>query len=299
MRGGTTAFVTVRKEAHWKTHGGVQVRINTNVAAMNTLRQLAQTDQAVTRSIGRLSSGFRINRAADDAAGLAIANQLRADLGAMRQATRNAEQANSLLQVAEGGANGIQRILVRMKELASQASSDNVDDTGRARIDIEYQELIAEIDRIADSTEFSGTNLLDGTAGTLDFIVGASSTIANDTISITGAGLDLTAVTLGVDAGDVTLKANAQAELLLIDAAITDVSDVFAEVGAKQNRIDIALTQVRITVENTAAAESVIRDADMAAEFTELTKNQILAQAGISVLAQANASSQSVLSLLQ
>ena len=162
------------------------MRINTNVAAMNTLRTLAGTDQAVTRSIGRLSSGFRINRAADDAAGLAIANQLRADLGAMRQATRNAEQANSLLQVAEGGATGIQNILTRMKELASQASSDNVDDTGRGRIDIEFQELILEIDRIADSTEFSGTNLLDGSAGTLDFIVGASSTIANDTISITG-----------------------------------------------------------------------------------------------------------------
>lgn len=275
------------------------MRINTNVAAMNTLRNLAQTDQAVTRSIGRLSSGFRINRAADDAAGLAIANQLRADLGAMRQATRNAEQSSSLLQVAEGGANGIQRILVRMKELASQASSDNVDDTGRGRIDIEYQELIAEIDRIALSTEFSGTNLLDGTGGTLDFIVGASALIANDTISITAANLDLQAATLGVDAGDVTLKANAQAELLLIDAAIQDVGDVFAEVGAKQNRIDIALTQVRITTENTAAAESVIRDADMAAEFTELTKNQILSQAGISVLAQANSNSQSILSLLQ
>lgn len=278
------------------------MRINTNVAAMNTLRQLAQTDQAVTRSIGRLSSGFRINRAADDAAGLAIANQLRADLGAMRQATRNAEQANSLLQVAEGGANGIQRILVRMKELASQASSDNVDDTGRARIDIEFQELVLEIDRIADSTEFSGTNLLDGTGGTLDFIVGASSTIANDTISIVSGDLDLTTATLGVSGGAftaVTTKANAQGMLPLIDTAITAVSDVFAEVGAKQNRIDIALTQVRITVENTAAAESVIRDADMAAEFTELTKNQILAQAGISVLAQANASSQSVLALLQ
>ncbi|MEM7416454.1 MAG: flagellin [Gemmatimonadota bacterium] len=278
------------------------MRINTNVAAMNTLRNLAQTDQAVTRSIGRLSSGFRINRAADDAAGLAIANQLRADLGAMRQATRNAEQANSLLQVAEGGATGIQNILTRMKELASQASSDNVDDTGRGRIDIEFQELILEIDRIADSTEFSGTNLLDGSAGTLDFIVGASSTIANDTISITGANLDLTTATLGVTGGandDVLTKADAQAMLGLIDTAITSVSDVFAEVGAKQNRLDIALTQVRITVENTAAAESVIRDADMAAEFTELTKNQILSQAGISVLAQANSSSQSVLALLQ
>ncbi len=278
------------------------MRINTNVAAMNTLRVLAGTDQAVTRSIGRLSSGFRINRAADDAAGLAIANQLRADLGAMRQATRNAEQANSLLQVAEGGATGIQNILVRMKELASQASSDNVDDTGRGRIDIEFQELVLEIDRIADSTEFSGTVLLDGGAGTLDFIVGASSTIANDTISITGANLDLTTATLGVSGGandDVLTKADAQAMLGLIDTAITAVSDVFAEVGAKQNRIEIALTQARITVENTAAAESVIRDADMAAEFTELTKNQILAQSGISVLAQANAQAQSVLSLLQ
>jgi len=278
------------------------VRINTNVAAMNTLRVLAGTDQAVTRSIGRLSSGFRINRAADDAAGLAIANQLRADLGAMRQATRNAEQANSLLQVAEGGATGIQNILTRMKELASQASSDNVDDTGRGRIDIEFQELLLEIDRIALSTEFSGTTLLDGGAGTLDFIVGASSTIANDTITITGASLDLTTATLGVTGGandDVLLKADAQAMLGLIDAAITAVSDVFAEVGAKQNRIDIALTQTRITVENTAAAESVIRDADMAAEFTELTKNQILSQAGVSVLAQANAQAQSVLALLQ
>lgn len=278
------------------------MRINTNVAAMNTLRTLAGTDQAVTRSIGRLSSGFRINRAADDAAGLAIANQLRADLGAMRQATRNAEQANSLLQVAEGGATGIQNILTRMKELASQASSDNVDDTGRGRIDIEFQELLLEIDRIADSTEFSGTNLLDGSGGTLDFIVGASSTIANDTISITAANLDLTTVTLGVTGGandDVLTKADAQAMLGLIDTAITAVSDVFAEVGAKQNRLDIALTQVRITVENTAAAESVIRDADMAAEFTELTKNQILSQAGVSVLAQANAQAQSVLALLQ
>jgi flagellin len=278
------------------------VRINTNVAAMNTLRVLAGTDQAVGRSIGRLSSGFRINRAADDAAGLAIANQLKADLGAMRQATRNAEQASSLLQVAEGGANGIQSVLVRLKELASQSSSDNVDAAGRARIDIEFQEMVLEIDRIANSTEFSGTALLDGTGGTLDFIVGASSTIANDTISITAANLDLTSATLGVSGGaatDVLTKADAQTMLGLIDVAITAVSDVFAEVGAKQNRIDIALNQVRITVENTAAAESVIRDADMAAEFTDLTKNQILAQAGISVLAQANQSAQSVLRLLQ
>jgi flagellin len=276
------------------------VRINTNVAALNTLRTLARTETALTRSIGRLSSGFRINRAADDAAGLAIANQLKADLGAMRQASRNAEQANSLMQVAEGGATGIQDILVRLKELASQASSDNVDDTGRARIDIEFQEMLLEIDRIADSTEFSGTALLDGSGVTLDFIVGASSTIANDTISITS--FDLTSATLGVTGGafsDVTSKANAQGMLPLIDAAITAVSDVFAELGANQNRLDIALNQARITIENTQAAESVIRDTDMAAEVAELTKYQILSQAGTSVLAQANLQAQSVLALLQ
>lgn len=271
------------------------MRINTNIAAMNTLRSLAGTDQAITRSIGRLSTGFRINRAADDAAGLGIANQLAADLRSLQQATRNAEQANSLLQVAEGGAQGIQSILERMKELASQAASDNVDVDGRARIDTEYQELVLEMDRIASSTEFSGVALLDGTAATLEFVVGASGTIANDKISLTA--VDLTATTLGIGS-DLTSDTNAEALLTAIDAAIGTVSDAFATLGAKQNRLDIALTQVRITTENFAASESVIRDADMAAEITELTKNQILSQAGISVLAQANSQSQSVLALL-
>lgn len=277
------------------------MRINTNVAAMNTLRVLAGTDQAITRSIGRLSSGFRINRAADDAAGLGIANQLRADLGAMRQATRNAEQASSLMQVAEGGATGIQNILTRMKELAGQSASDNVDATGRGRIDIEYQELLVEIDRIAASTEFSGVTLLNDTAGTttLEFVVGVSANIANDKITLGAFDLTTAATGLNLVGTDLTSDVNAEAVLTAVDAAITAVSDSFATIGAKQNRLDIALTQVRISVENTAAAESVIRDADMAAEFTELTKNQILSQAGISVLAQANASSQSVLALLQ
>jgi len=160
--------------------------------------------------------------------------------------------------------------------------------------------MVTEITRIADSTEFSGTALLDGTGATLDFVVGASSTIANDIISVTA--FDLTTATLGVTGGaftDVTSQANAQGMLPLIDAAITAVSDVFAQVGATQNRIDIALNQIRITIENTAAAESVIRDADMAAEVTEMTKYQILQQAGTSVLAQANVQAQSVLSLLQ
>lgn len=281
------------------------MRINTNVAAMNTLRVMAQTDEAVTRSIGRLSSGFRINRAADDAAGLAIANQLRADLGALRQATRNAEQAGSLLKVAEGGLQGIEGVLERMKELASQAASDNVADgaTGRDLIDAEFQLLIAEVDRIASSTEFSDVVMLDGTAAAdLNFIVGITSGSDTITLAITSAVFDLSTDNLGtttLDTTDVTTSATATTALTTIDEAIGQVSQAFAQIGAQANRLDIALTQARIVVENTAAAESVIRDADMAMEVTELTKNQILAQAGISVLAQANASSQSVLALLQ
>jgi len=281
------------------------VRINTNVAAMNTLRVMAETDQAVTRSIGRLSSGFRINRAADDAAGLAIANQLRADLGALRQATRNAEQAGSLLKVAEGGMQGIEGVLERMKELASQAASDNVADgaTGRDLIDAEYQLLVAEVDRIASSTEFSDVVMLDGSAAAdLNFIVGITTGADTITLDVTNAVFDLSADNLGtttLDTTDVTSAANATAAITSIDEAIGQVSQAFAQVGAQANRLEIALTQARIVVENTAAAESVIRDADMAAEVTELTKNQILAQAGISVLAQANANSQSVLALLQ
>lgn len=283
------------------------MRINTNVAAMNTLRVMAQTDQAVTRSIGRLSSGFRINRAADDAAGLAIANQLRADLGALRQATRNAEQAGSLLKVAEGGMQGIEGVLERMKELASQAASDNVADgaTGRDLIDAEFQLLIAEVDRIASSTEFADVVMLDGTAAAdLNFIVGITSGADTITLTVTSAVFDLSTDNLGtapttLDLADVTTSANATAAIATIDEAIGQVSQAFAQIGAQANRLDIALTQARIVVENTQAAESVIRDADMAAEITELTKNQILAQAGISVLAQANVNSQSVLALLQ
>ncbi|NNF12965.1 MAG: flagellin [Gemmatimonadetes bacterium] len=283
------------------------MRINTNIAAMNTLRVMAQTDEAVTRSIGRLSSGFRINRAADDAAGLAIANQLRADLGALRQATRNAEQAGSLLKVAEGGMQGIEGVLERMKELASQAASDNVADgaTGRDLIDAEYQLLIAEIDRIASSTEFADVVMLDGTAAAdLNFIVGITAGADTITLSVTSAIFDLSTDNLGtapatLDLSDVTTSVNASAAITAIDEAIGQVSQAFAQIGAQANRLDIALTQARIVVENTQAAESVIRDADMAAEITELTKNQILAQAGISVLAQANVNSQSVLALLQ
>lgn len=273
------------------------MRVNTNVASINAQRSLGMSNTAVTRSLGRLSSGFRINRAADDAAGLGIANQLRADLRALKQASRNAEQSNALLQIAEGGTQQVQGILERMKELATQAVSDNVSEaTGNPRIDTEFQELIEELDRIVDSTKYQGTALLDGSF-TGDFVVGSSGVLADDTITL--AGVDLTSTTLGVGALALDTKANSATALTAIDAAIGDVSDAFASIGASQNRIDFASANVNTMIENIAAAESVIRDADMAAEMADLTRNQILQQAGVSVLAQANQSPQLVLRLLQ
>ena len=272
----------------------MSLRINNDVKALAILRNLGLAQTAGDRAIGRLSSGFRISRAADDAAGLAIANQLRAEVGSLRVATRNAEQAGSLLAVAEGGLQGIQQVLFRMQELASQAASDNVDDDGRALIDEEFQELISEIDRIADNTKFSGTTLLDDAGDTLSFVVGAES---SNVISFTT--IDAKADELGVDGDDVTGSTEAATALGNISDALDTLATAFASVGATQSRVDSALNQAQIALENTAAAESVIRDADFAAEFTALTKAQILSQTGVSVLAQSNARAQSVLALLQ
>ena len=274
----------------------MSLRINNDVKALSILRNLGLAQTAGDRAIGRLSSGFRISRAADDAAGLAIANQLRAEVGSLRVATRNAEQAGSLLSVAEGGLQGIQQVLFRMQELASQAASDNVDDDGRDLIDEEYQELLLEIDRIADNTKFSGTTLLDNVASTLSFVVGAESSNV-----ITFTTIDANAAVLGVGGGNVSTSGTtgAGAALTAISTALDSLATAFASVGATQSRVDSALNQAQIALENTAAAESVIRDADFAAEFTALTKAQILSQTGVSVLAQSNARAQSVLALLQ
>ena len=272
------------------------LRINNDVKALSILRNIGQAQTAGDRSIGRLSSGLRISRAADDSAGLAIANQLKAEVGSLRVATRNAEQAGSLLAVAEGGLQGIQQVLFRMQELASQSVSDNVDGDSRALIDAEYQELLSEIDRIADNTTFSGTNLLNATTTTMNFVVGAAAT---NTISFTTLDANAAALNAGFEASDVTTSADAALALTDITAALGAVATGFASVGATQSRLDSALNQAQIALENTAAAESVIRDVDFASEFTSLTKSQILSQTGISVLAQSNSRAQSVLALLQ
>lgn len=371
-------------------------RIQTNVPALNAHRHLTNTNLRVQRQIEKLSSGFRINRAADDAAGFAIANRLRSDVRAYGQAARNAAQAGSVLQISDGSLNTISGILDRMKELATQAASDNVSSSQRVTLHLEFDSLRSEIQRIVDTTKYQGQKLLDGSFGssvnaagsTLDdvaqvsnislngtqastydftvatdgnltvantgatlqqvvsiaagaqtvnvslfgisfqtdsaflntavgsqvggkalqvdagtqgsFLVSASGDYAGDDL-VTVSNLDVRVVTLGIDAANGDLQtsiATAQTTLTNLDSAITTVSTAIGQLGSAQSRMETALLNVNSIIENIAAAESTIRDADMALEMVEFTKGQILQQAGTAMLAQANAAPQGILSLL-
>lgn len=369
------------------------MRINTNVSAMSAARTLGSVQNDVKSSSEKLASGFRINKASDDAAGLGIANVLRADIRAYTQATRNAEQANSVYNIAEGAAQSIQKMLERMKELATQSASDSVDTDARTRINAEFTSLRSEIDRTVNTTRFQGSTLLNGgfgasvsggtaldagsgvyaarisgaTAGTytlsnasgaitmtgpggvtqtiadadiaadgtrdtlnfstfgieidldsswtsagLDgltvtvaagsgtFLIGASGDYdGQDSLTINGSSLDLRTSTLGVGTSTVDTLANAQDALDAIDEAIGDVNSALGVIGAGQSRIDNAISNLKTVIQNFSAAESVIRDVDMAEEMVKFSKNNILAQAGTAMLAQANQAGQGVLRLLQ
>ena len=365
------------------------LRIQNNIAAMNTHRQLSISDSALSKSLERLSSGYRINRAADDAAGLAISQGFRADIASVKVAQRNISEANALLQTAEGAMNSVADILTRMKELATQAASANVG-TDIDKLSNEYNSLVEEIDRIANSTKYAGAQLVDGTfsagnttdewnniadvydvdvtnaatgtytveysttsnvlsitkgtttetatladasgtAGTVSFtdlgisfkytghmvadttgaaLAGADPTVDAGTTAAFQVGYEestdskigvtlgsIKAAELGVASGDIADSATAYSKLSDIDNAISELSGLRGDVGAYQNRMGYAAANISITLENFTAAESVIRDVDMAAEMTTFTKNQILLQAGTAMLAQANMAPQQVLAL--
>jgi flagellin len=373
------------------------MRVNTNVNSLVAYRNLSTANSAVSDSMAKLSTGFRINKAADDAAGLGIANKLRADNRALQQASRNAEQANSVLQIAEGSTSTIQKMLERMKELATQAGSDNVDADGRTRINDEFQVLKDEITRTVDTTMFQGNKLLAGefgisvdtstgksdalgkgtglyeaklngakegsytfsqaadgkltitdgagatetvtvaagkqevsfgkfgitlkldanfdekaASGTLktkkldvkagsgggSFLVGSSGDYkGQDTISLDN--LDLTLTKLGINAEKLDSLDNARNALDKIDSAMTEVNKALGKIGASQNRIQYTQDNLKTTIVNFSAAESVIRDLDMADEMTKFSKNNIISQAATAMLAQANQSTQGVLQLLR
>lgn len=271
------------------------LRINTNIASLNAQRNLSNTTNNLARSLERLSSGLRITRASDDAAGLAISERFRAEVRSLQQAQRNANDGISLLQTAEGALNETSGILVRLRELAIQSANGTLGTAERTILDNEFNDLVAEIGRISQVTEFNGTKLLDGTAASVTFQVGSNDTV-NDRITVTG--VNATATGIGVDAAGIDTVTNAQAALALIDSAIGSVASLRAGFGTAQNRLESTIRSIAVAVENTSAAESRIRDIDIASETAILVRNQVLQQAGISVLAQANVSTQNALALL-
>jgi flagellin len=273
----------------------MSLRINQNIDALNSYRNLSVTQGQLSKSLEKLSSGFRINRAADDAAGLAISEGLRSQVGGLKVAVRNAQDGISVVQTAEGALTETHSILQRMRDLAVQASNDGaLSDTDKARADKEYQALALELDDIAGKTKFNGTALLDGSYTAKDFQVGAN----NGEVLSVSIG-DMKAATLLTTVGDVGTKATAQTALTNIDTAIGKVSDQRADLGAVQNRLEHKINNLNVAVENLTASESRIRDTDMASEMVNFTRSNILSQAGTAMLAQANQAPQSVLQLLR
>lgn len=276
------------------------LRVNTNIASLNSQRHLRLTRQNLDKSIERLSSGSRINRAGDDAAGLAISENLRAQIRGLQQAERNAQDGVSLVQVAEGGLHEISSILIRLRELAVQSASDTVGPTERKFLNGEYEALLSEVDRIANATEYNKISLLNGTGTVFDIQVGTRNNPNVDRITFfDSSSADVSPVALGINLTSVADKASAQNTLSAIDNAIISVSSIRADFGAMQNRLQSIINNLAISVENMAAANSRIRDTDIASETAELTKNNILMQAGTAVLAQANSSISNALSLLK
>lgn len=275
------------------------LRIHTNVPALVAQRNLRSTRTDLDRSLERLSSGSRINHAGDDAAGLAISESLRAQLRGLAQAERNAQDGISVVQIAEGALAEIGNILIRMRELAVQAASDTVGEEARRFLNLEYTQLLEEIDRIAHSTEYNGMPLLNGSTNTFEVQIGTGNNPLTDRVSLfQSQATDVNVVSLGINLTGLGEKLNAQNSLGALDKAINTVTAVRAEFGATQNRLQSVINNTMINRENLAAANSRIRDADVAEEVTELTKNQILMQTGIAVLGQANTTIKTALNLL-
>lgn len=275
------------------------LRINTNVSSLNAQRNLGKTRIGMQKTLEQLSSGQRINRAGDDAAGLAISENLKAQIRGLGQAERNAQDGISLVQIAEGGLSEVSNILIRLRELAVQAASDTIGPTERKFLNVEFEQLTAEVDRIANSTEFNRVPLLNGTGAVFDIQIGTRNDPLSDRLTFDASSADINVAALGLNLASVADKISAQNSLASIDQAIVSVSGIRADFGALQNRLQSTINNLQISVENLSSANSRVRDADIAKSTAELTKNNILMQAGTSVLAQANQSTTSALSLIQ
>jgi len=270
--------------------------IKNNLMSENTQRMVAVNYDNLAKSVQRLSSGLRINSAADDAAGLAVRELIRSDIAVLRQGARNAQDAISMVQTAESALQVVDNLLVRMKELAEQAATESYSTTQRSMMNAEFAEMANEMDRIASSTNFNGTTLLNSASGTLTIHVGTGNT-ANDKITV--KLVDSSVTGLAIDTLNISSVASAAAALTALDSAISAKDSARAAFGSKINRLESTISILNVQAETLAAAESRISDVDVAKEMSALTRNQVMAQAGIAMLAQANSMPQLALRLLQ
>lgn len=274
------------------------MRISTNVSAINAQRTMVNSQRDIGKSMSQLASGSRINKAADDAAGLAISENLKSQIRSLGQASRNANDGISMVQTAEGGLSEISNILTRMRELGVQASSDTIGETERGFLNKEVQQLKDEAQRITQTTRFGTTKLLDGSGDKFDFQVGINNDGEADRISFNAGETDATTSSLGIEGFDFSSKEGAQDALAQVDKAQSQVNGFRASLGALQNRLQSTVDNLGVQHENISAANSRIRDTDIAAATAESTRNQVLLQANTSVLAQANAMPNSALRLI-
>lgn len=279
----------------------MSMRINTNVESLSIQNNLNTVNSKVSKSLQRLSSGFRINSAKDDAAGYAIANSFKAKISSLKVAYQNANESNSMLQVADGAYNKVQDILIRMKDLATQAAGGQITNDNRTLLNTEFTQLQSELDRISKGSTYNGVTLVfstaTGTAASFTFQIGAS-TGASDRIGVSLKGVSSASLAISTNVG-IGSAASASSAMDAIDTALTSVNSYMAEVGAYQNRLQYTMDNLNTMIENYSSSESAIRDVDMAAEVTEFTKNQILQQSGMAMLAQANSAPQQILTLLR
>jgi len=275
------------------------LRVNTNVSSLTALKALNGTKGSMDKTMAKLSSGERINRSSEDAAGLAISENLKNQMRGLKQSNRNAMDGVSLIQIAEGGLNEISNILIRLRELAIQTASDTISDRERKMVNIEYSQMLDEIDRISQTTEFNGTSLLSGENQLMDFQINTKNSPSADRITLDGSLADVGTVALGIDMLNVLDKPSSQESLATVDSAIEKVNSLRANFGAIQNRLNSTIENILQSVENTAQANSRIRDADIAEESSELAKKNLMMQTGTAVLAQSNQQNQLAMQLLK
>lgn len=274
------------------------LRIATNTQSLRAQNAMSKVEAQKSDSLAKLSSGTRINKAGDDAAGLAISEKLKANIRGTQQASRNAGDGISMIQTAEGGLNEVSNVLIRLRELSVQAASDTIGDQERKFADLEFQNLTQEVERIATSTQFNGKDLLSGQGDSMDFQIGIMNDPKNDRLSYRPQDSSARIADLGIGGLGVITKGDAQENLEKIDMAINNVNGNRASLGALQNRLQSTISNLEVRTENLSAANSRIRDTDVAAESAELAKANILSASSTSVLAQANSSGSGALKLI-